>query len=58
LIEIIRFCRTGTPPVSKDETIEIFAFMQAAEESKQEGGASIPSQLSFRIERGLEYLVS
>jgi predicted dehydrogenase len=41
LIEIIRFFRTGTPPVSRDETIEIFAFMQAAEESKRQGGASV-----------------
>lgn len=41
LIEIIRFFRTGTPPVSRDETVEIFAFMQAAEESKRQGGASV-----------------
>ncbi len=41
LIEIIRFFRTGTPPVSRDETVEIFTFMQAAEESKRQDGASV-----------------
>jgi predicted dehydrogenase len=38
LAEIIRFFQTGVPPVSAAETIEIFAFMAAAEESKLSGG--------------------
>jgi predicted dehydrogenase len=37
--EIGRFFKTGKPPVSADETIEIFAFMEAADESKRKGGA-------------------
>jgi len=42
LVEIAKFMRTRVPPVSAEETLEIFAFMQAAEISKAEGGAEIP----------------
>jgi predicted dehydrogenase len=42
LVEIAKFMRTRVPPVSADETLEIFAFMQAAEISKAEGGAEVP----------------
>jgi predicted dehydrogenase len=42
LVEIAKFMQTRVPPVSADETLEIFAFMQAAELSKQQGGAEIP----------------
>ncbi len=41
LVEICKFFRTGTPPVSASESIEIFAFMEAADESKRQGGASV-----------------
>jgi hypothetical protein len=41
VVEIMRFFKTGIAPVSPDETIEIFAFMQAADESKVKGGAPI-----------------
>lgn len=41
LVEIIKFFNTGIPPVNSDETIEIFAFMAAAEESKKKNGAVI-----------------
>jgi len=40
--EIGRFFKTGKSPVSADETIEIFAFMEAADESKRRGGAPVP----------------
>jgi predicted dehydrogenase len=39
--EIGRFFKTGKPPVSAEETIEIFAFMEAADESKRQGGAPV-----------------
>jgi hypothetical protein len=39
LVEIVKFFETGTPPVSHDETMEIFAFMDAAQRSKEAGGA-------------------
>ena len=41
LREIITFIRTGVPPVSAEETIEIFAFMEAADESKRRGGQPV-----------------
>jgi hypothetical protein len=39
--EIGRFFKTRKPPVSPEETIEIFAFMEAADESKRQGGAPV-----------------
>jgi predicted dehydrogenase len=41
LDEIIRFFRTSIPPVSAEETIDMFTFMQAVDVSKQNGGKSI-----------------
>jgi len=42
LLEIEKFFRTGIPPVSPGETLEIFAFMEAADISKAEKGAEVP----------------
>jgi predicted dehydrogenase len=39
--EIGKFFKTGKPPVSAEETIELFAFMEAAEESKRLNGAPV-----------------
>jgi hypothetical protein len=36
--EIVKFFQTGKPPVSPEETIEIFAFMDAAQRSKEAHG--------------------
>jgi predicted dehydrogenase len=41
LVEIVKFCKTRQPPVSEDITIEMFAFMEAADESKRQGGAPV-----------------
>ena len=41
VFEIINFFRTGKPPVSAEETLEIYAFMEAADESKRQGGAEV-----------------
>ena len=41
VVEIMKFFKTGVAPVSPEETIEIFAFMQAADDSKAKGGASV-----------------
>ena len=41
LKEIITYFETGNPPVSPEETIELFAFMEAADESKRQGGAPV-----------------
>lgn len=39
--EIALFFKTGQPPVNPEETIELFAFMEAADESKRQGGAPV-----------------
>jgi hypothetical protein len=39
--EVIRFFRTGVAPVSARETIELFAFMEAADASKRMGGQPV-----------------
>ncbi len=41
LVEILKFFQTGVPPVPERETLEILAFMEAADASKQAGGAEI-----------------
>jgi hypothetical protein len=41
LAEIVRFFRTGVAPVSPEETLEIYAFMEAADESKRLDGAPV-----------------
>ncbi len=38
VVEIVKFFQTRTPPVSNEETLEIFAFMDAAQRSKEQGG--------------------
>jgi hypothetical protein len=44
LIKIIEFFDSGVPPVRAEETIEIFTFMAAAEESKLKKGKIIQMQ--------------
>jgi len=41
VVEIMKFFQTGIAPVSNEETVEIYAFMEAADESKREGGATV-----------------
>ena len=38
LVEIVKFFRTGKSPVAEQETLEIYAFMEAADESKRQDG--------------------
>lgn len=47
--EIAKFFRTGKAPVSAEETINMFAFMEAADESKRRGGATVT--IEFVMER-------
>lgn len=49
VVEIAKFFRGGPPPVSAEETTEMFAFMEAADESKRQGGA--PVTLASVIEK-------
>ncbi len=41
LEQIIMFFETGTSPVKPEETLEIIAFMEAADESKDKGGTPV-----------------
>jgi len=44
LLEIIKFFNTGIVPVDPGETLEIYAFMEAADESKKQGGRPVALQ--------------
>jgi predicted dehydrogenase len=41
LRSIVHFFRTGEAPVTRRETLEIYAFMEAADESKRRGGVPV-----------------
>jgi predicted dehydrogenase len=41
VVAIMEFFRTGVAPVPPAETVELFAFMEAADESKRRGGAEV-----------------
>jgi len=41
VVAIVEFFRSGIAPVSEEETIEIYAFMEAADESKRIAGAPV-----------------
>jgi predicted amidohydrolase YtcJ len=41
LVEVVKFFQTGVSPVPPEETLEIMAFMEAAEISKVRGGAAV-----------------
>ncbi|MBL9115384.1 MAG: Gfo/Idh/MocA family oxidoreductase [Verrucomicrobiaceae bacterium] len=52
LYEIIPFFRTGKSPVTPAETLEIYAFMEAADESKRQGGAEVTLDSVMQKARG------
>jgi hypothetical protein len=41
LREVVKFFQTGVAPVPPEETLEIYAFMEAADESKRQGGCPV-----------------
>lgn len=47
LLRIAEFFRTGNPPVSREATLEILAFMDAADESKRRKGAPVSVAAMF-----------
>jgi predicted dehydrogenase len=49
VVEIVKFFRTKQVPVAERETLEIYAFMEAADESKRQGGAAV--KLSDMLEK-------
>lgn len=52
LEDVLKFFKTGVAPVSKEETIEIFTFMRAANMSKAKGGAPVTMEQAY--ESGLK----
>ncbi|NND33946.1 MAG: Gfo/Idh/MocA family oxidoreductase [Saprospiraceae bacterium] len=41
VVEILKFFKTGVVPIDPQETVEIFAFMTAADQSRKENGAAV-----------------
>ncbi len=41
VVEIAKFFQTRKPPVPAEQTLEIYAFMEAADESKRQGGQPV-----------------
>lgn len=48
LDEILKFFKTRVAPVSEKETLEIFTFMEASNESKRQGGKIISMESTFQ----------
>ena len=51
VVEIAKFFKTGKPPVSAEETLEILAFMEAADQSKKQGGCPVSLESVMRQAR-------
>lgn len=56
VVEICKFFRTGIAPVSLEETVELMAFMEAADESKRLGGG--PVKIAAVMEKARKELAS
>ena len=40
--ELVKFFQTGVPPVPNEDTLELMAFLDAAQRSKDAGGRPMP----------------
>ena len=49
VVQIVKFFKTGKPPVNPEETLEILAFLEAAEQSQRDGGK--PVSIESMMER-------
>lgn len=56
LVEIVKFFKTGIAPVTPAETLELYAFMEAADESKRRNGAEVSLHEVFMKTAGYEPL--
>lgn len=52
LVEIVKFFKTGVPPVTAEQTLELLAFMEAADESKRQGGGPVSLESVMTAARG------
>lgn len=58
VVEIVRFFKTGVPPVDIRETLELHAFMAAADESKRQGGKPVAiAEIAATAEREARELI-
>jgi hypothetical protein len=48
-MQIAEFFRTKKAPIDPQETLEIYAFMEAADESKRRGGASVSLSETLKV---------
>jgi predicted dehydrogenase len=53
IVEIVKFFRTKQPPVTEAETLEIYAFMEAADESKRRGGEPVELEEMMELAKPL-----
>lgn len=53
---IVQFFKTGVVPVNPDETIEMMAFMEAADLSKKRGGVPVKLETVFKKAHKKEYI--
>ena len=51
VVEIVKFFESGKPPVAAEETLEILAFMEAADESKRQNGAPVELEAVMKAAR-------
>ncbi len=61
VVDIVTFFRTGKSPVEAKESLEIYAFMEAADESKRQGGvpvsiADVVKKASAKADRRIKEL--
>ncbi|MCP4645376.1 MAG: gfo/Idh/MocA family oxidoreductase, partial [bacterium] len=56
VVEVMKAFKSGEVPVSPRETIEMFAFMEAADESKRRGGTPVTIAEVLEMHRGDEPL--
>ena len=56
IVEVVRFFETGKAPVAPEVTLEILAFMEAADLSKHRGGAAVSLAEVRRIAAGRKML--
>ncbi len=47
--EMVKFFQTGIPPVTPEETIQIYSFMDAADKSKAQGGKPAPLEAPLLV---------
>ncbi len=52
LVQVAQFFKTGKPPIRPEETLAMFAFMEAADESKRQGGRPVTLESVLDQARG------